>query len=245
MTEHPPLDSDRLDEVSRWYDSNYHGVEDAQARHHRRTAEYFIDRVLPTKVERYLDVACGTGELLAAARQRAAFRAGVDLSSRAIELARERRVADDLRVAPAERLPFSAGAFDVITCMGAIEHFVNPDAALAEMRRVAAPRAAFFFLVPNRDYLAWRLARRPGTRQRAAEETPRTLALWAALFTNAGFRILRLVPDRRPSKMWWVREAKGLRRVFKAANAAALRVLPVTFQYQFLFELRSGDAASA
>ena len=55
-------------------------------------------------------------------------------------------------VGPAEKLPFADGQFDFVSCLGALEHFLDPTRALREMVRVATPDAEFLLLVPNADF---------------------------------------------------------------------------------------------
>jgi len=46
-------------------------------------------------------------------------------------------------------LPFGAGAFDVVLCLDAAEHFPNPGRAAAEIQRVLKPGGVFFLSAPN------------------------------------------------------------------------------------------------
>ena len=88
-----------------------------------------------------LDVGCGTGNLLAAILQRRKVAAaGIDLSEKMIEKARERLDGGvDLRVGDSERLPWNDGTFDIVTCTDSFHHYPSPIAALKEMRRVLRP----------------------------------------------------------------------------------------------------------
>jgi ubiquinone/menaquinone biosynthesis C-methylase UbiE len=88
-----------------------------------------------------LDVACGTGYfLMRAAKRKGAKVAGIDLSPGMVRLASERLPGNaNLRVGDAEHLPWPDGIFDVVTCTASFHHFANPQAALAEMKRVLKP----------------------------------------------------------------------------------------------------------
>jgi SAM-dependent methyltransferase len=68
------------------------------------------------RADRALDVGCGPGVLLLELAQRlgASRVAGVDPSEPFVEAARAAVPGADVRVAPAERLPFEADAFDVV-----------------------------------------------------------------------------------------------------------------------------------
>ncbi|HZT45426.1 MAG TPA: methyltransferase domain-containing protein [Gaiellaceae bacterium] len=88
--------------------------------------------------QRVLDVGCGAGALTTVLAQivGADHLAGVDPSEPFVAAARKRVPGADLRVAPAESLPFQDGTFDRAVSQ-LVFHFVDdPPQAVAEMRRV-------------------------------------------------------------------------------------------------------------
>ena len=52
-----------------------------------------------------------------------------------------------------ERLPFPAGAFDVVTCANSFHHYPHQDCAVAEMYRVLKPGGRLFLVDGCRDGL--------------------------------------------------------------------------------------------
>lgn len=95
--------------------------------------------------DRVLDVACGGGSFLHGFTSKAASVVGLDLSQVQIRLA-ERRLRDrieggsaELAVGEATALPWEGDTFTAVTCMGSLEWFDDPGAALAEMHRVLQP----------------------------------------------------------------------------------------------------------
>jgi hypothetical protein len=95
--------------------------------------------------DRVLEVACGGGWFLHGFTSEAASVAGLDLSAVQIHLA-ERRLRDrldagsaELAVGDATNLPWEPDSFTAVTCMGSLEWFDDPGAALAEMHRVLQP----------------------------------------------------------------------------------------------------------
>ncbi|GAB4509706.1 MAG: hypothetical protein OHK0046_05200 [Anaerolineae bacterium] len=102
-----------------------------------------------------LDVATGTGRLPDAMFNHTYFHGRVfatDLSRRMLEQAAE-KLHDDLeRMAllwcPAEQLPFDDGAFDVVTCLEALEFMPDPAQVLGELVRVLRPGG--LLLITNR-----------------------------------------------------------------------------------------------
>ena len=87
---------------------------------------------------RVLDVACGPGEVAAAASARDARVTAVDLSPQMVALARRNHPKLDVRESDAEALPFASGVFDAVVCNFGLGHFPLPEAAAGEFARVLA-----------------------------------------------------------------------------------------------------------
>ncbi len=83
-----------------------------------------------------LDVACGSGELVAMATARGALVHGIDAAEAMIALARARVPGADLRVGTLERLPWDDAAFDVVSGFNAFQFAPDMVAALREAARV-------------------------------------------------------------------------------------------------------------
>lgn len=188
--------------------------------------------------QQVLDVACGTGAWLRAAAARGAVPAGIDLSGRAIAVCRAGLPGSELHVGPAEQLPFADGRFDVVTCLGSIEHFVDPVAALREMVRVAQPQATFVLVVPNAGFLTRRLGLYGGTQQAAVREVVRSVAAWTELFAAGGLRVEEKWKDLHVLSWSWIAQAGPWRIPLRAAQALALAVWPLEWQYQVYFRCR-------
>ncbi|WP_211247896.1 class I SAM-dependent methyltransferase [Cryptosporangium arvum] len=88
---------------------------------------------------RVLDVGCGSGEFLTELAGRGVRVAGVDPADGMVHLARRAAPEADVRLADAESLPWPDGEFDVVTAINALQFADDPDAAAAELLRVAAP----------------------------------------------------------------------------------------------------------
>jgi len=108
----------------------------------------------PLKV---LDVGCGTGIFGARIRQ-ALPRArvwGVDLVAGMLAKGADRwrhHAGDLLPVqGDSERLPFTPGAFDVVTCANSFHHYPRQDRAVAEMHRVLRPGGLLILVDGYRD----------------------------------------------------------------------------------------------
>ena len=88
--------------------------------------------------DRVLDLACGTGDLAALARERGARVVALDCAREMLRAARRRELGGLVR-ADAERLPLRDGCASAATCGFALRNFTEPDAVLRECARVLAP----------------------------------------------------------------------------------------------------------
>lgn len=139
-----------LEESLQWYDNWYrsHGT--------WSTSQAFAEAILrmlgPDRVSRgwMLDVGCGGGHFLSHLPDNVRA-VGVDFSAVALREARH-RFQGPLVQAAAEILPFREAVFDLIVCLGALEHFHDMRDASMEIGRVSRPDAQFLFLVPNQYY---------------------------------------------------------------------------------------------
>ena len=214
-----------------FYDHVYYGNVAATADiplHYQRLARKFQ----PWSRQRLLDVACGTGTWLRAATALGAVPAGLDISQKALDICHQSLPQAELRCSQAERLPFADQQFDVISCLGALEHFLDPMAALREMVRVAKPNALFLLLVPNCGFLPRRLGLYSGTQQADVREVVRSLAEWSELFASAGLRVRHRWRDLHVLSPTWICRAPWYDWPLRAAQALALSFWPLSWQYQ-------------
>jgi SAM-dependent methyltransferase len=58
-----------------------------------------------------------------------------------------------------ERLPFRDDAFDTVLCKGAMDHFPDPDQAVAEMTRVTKPGGEVIIAIANFESLGFKLGK--------------------------------------------------------------------------------------
>jgi SAM-dependent methyltransferase len=91
--------------------------------------------------QRVIDVGCGPGALTTELVQRLGANGveAVDPSEQFAEAARERHAGVDVRLAPAEDLPFADDEFDAALAQLVVHFMADPVAGLAEMRRVTRP----------------------------------------------------------------------------------------------------------
>ena len=222
-----------IDEVKAFYDGVYHAGADADsadtmAAHHRG----LFQRLGIASGSSVLDVACGTGGWLQVCADADCTVAGVDLSERAIEVCRTRMPKGRFHAQAAETLPFDDNEFDVVTCLGSLEHFVDPRGSLQEMVRVARPGATFVLLVPNSDFLTRRIGLFAGTYQVDAREVVRSLDEWDDLFTSAGLDTQERWKDLHVLNRHWVTLGPAYLWPLRLLQALMLAAWPLRWQYQ-------------
>ncbi|WP_169808935.1 bifunctional 2-polyprenyl-6-hydroxyphenol methylase/3-demethylubiquinol 3-O-methyltransferase UbiG [Microtetraspora fusca] len=159
-----PIDNDYYSDVGdSWWDARgplraLHDMNPARVAYFDAVAA----RLGPRGSLRVLDVGCGGGlvaEPLAALGYRVT---GVDLSSGAIETARDHArasgVAVTYRVGSAYALPVGDAAVDVVVVSDVLEHLHDLTAAVAEMSRVLRPGGVVAFDTINRTAAAYLVA---------------------------------------------------------------------------------------
>jgi len=134
-----------------------------------RWVEPFLAPLREAGVRRVLELGCGTGNDAARLAREGYFLTAIDLSTEAIERARNRFGSGiDFRVADmAKPLPFQDGSFDAVMSNVALHMF--PDrvtrAVFAEVARVVAQGGLFLFHVNAREDRPLRERRRPVARE--------------------------------------------------------------------------------
>src|SRR4051794_17439406 len=106
-----------------------------------------LAQLRPGATDCVLDVACGTGGLVAEVAPRVERAAGIDLSSGMLAIARSRLSGTgpgrptniDLHLGSSDALPFADGEFTALVCTTALHHFPEPQRSMEEMARVLAP----------------------------------------------------------------------------------------------------------
>ena len=215
------------------------------------TRDYYarcLDLAAPSVGERVLDVACGAGYFLQEAERRGLRTSGIDIADAALARARTFAPKTAFHRGDAEAMPYADGSFDIVTCLGSLEHFIRPAAALEEMRRVLAPRGRAVIAIPN-QFWAYDIARGwlEGAPLKHGQDSEDFFSLGEARdLMNGSFSIIREWPWNPP--IFHMRSTRPF--TGRWANAAFrlygwLRPrLPFVASYLFVFVLEKspGDA---
>ncbi len=158
---------------------------------------WLLGLLRPGVGDRLLDVACGEGMLVKFARSKDVMAYGIDLSYAAIRRAGQESPGGGFLVGDGAALPFPDAAFDYVTCIGSLEHYVDPSAGAREIQRVLRAGGKACILLPNTFSLlgnvmyAWRHGDVFDDGQPIQRYNTRWG--WQRLLEQNGLRVLRVV----------------------------------------------------
>ena len=123
----------------------------------------WIDRHAGISGQKVLDVGCGGGILSESMAQRGALVTGIDLSDKALGVARlhlleSGNTVDYQKISTEDLADQAADRFDIVTCMEMLEHVPNPASTIAACAALVKPGGHVFFSTINRNAKAYLLA---------------------------------------------------------------------------------------
>ena len=219
------------------YDRRYQNVGDL--RESDTFYRWVLQQLSPQPGKHLLDVACGEGHMVKWALQQGLKGAGIDISINAARLSREVVPVSFAAVADGERLPFLDESFDYVTNMGSLEHFLDPQRGVREMRRVLRPDGRVAVFLPNSYYLVdiiwhvWRTGYSVSHKQ--VVERFATVREWRDVLEASGLRVDRTCaynfrfPRARSDWTWYRRHPR------KWLNLLVAPFIPFNLSYSFLF----------
>jgi 2-polyprenyl-6-hydroxyphenyl methylase/3-demethylubiquinone-9 3-methyltransferase len=120
----------------------------------------WIDKLAPLAGKKVLDVGCGGGILAEAMAGAGATVSGIDLSEKALKVAKlhlfeSGRSVDYQHVSAEDFAAQHPGEFDVVTCMEMLEHVPDPASIVRSVQDLLKPGGHAFFSTLNRTPLAF------------------------------------------------------------------------------------------
>ncbi|MGE3277249.1 MAG: class I SAM-dependent methyltransferase [Vicinamibacterales bacterium] len=183
--------------------------------------------------QRLLEVGCGIGTDLVRFARGGARVTGIDLSTTAIDLARQNFAlhgveAEELRVGNGEALPYPDASFDVVYGHGVIQYTADAAALIRECHRVLKPGGTGIFMVYNR--VSWLNAMSKVMKVALEHEDAPVLKKYSigefrALL--APFASVRIVPERFPVKSRLHKGWKGV--LFNTFFVGTFNALPTAW----------------
>lgn len=138
-----PLEGCILGSLDKFYSS--------KQEHYFNSIRKEIATLLPAKIEKVLEVGCGSGATLNWLKQEkgCTWVAGVELTEDASARARDRL--DFFMTGDIEKikLPFDNGSLDLILCLDVLEHLVDPWLAVKNLIELLKPGGAMIVSLPN------------------------------------------------------------------------------------------------
>jgi 2-polyprenyl-3-methyl-5-hydroxy-6-metoxy-1,4-benzoquinol methylase len=129
---------------------------------------------------RILDVGCGEGALLWAARQMGFEPHGCDLAEPAVELARGLVGASNVHVGTISDLSYAPKTFDALLALEVLEHLPSPRAFLERTSTLLQPAGTLLLTMPNRHRVFAVLKRALGKPHSSTDYPPHHLTRWSA-----------------------------------------------------------------
>lgn len=231
-------------EIKDWYDRK-HRVKGEDTWRPCEAYPIFLNYLDVEPGKRLLDIGCGTGYLLKEATEMGLETTGIDISDEAVRIAGKASPGSRISVGRGEELRFADGSFDYVTCIGVLEHFLDIEKGVSEIVRVGKNDALFLIVVPNRNFLLWKITS-SGTEQQDINEKLMSLKEWKSVFVKEGLEMIGIYQDR-----WHIRKVNvfssinPLSIIKKAIHKLVWAFLPLNYTYQFIFVLRKRSMASS
>lgn len=136
-----------------YFDSIWEQLPEHRHEHHGSLAALAAD--FAAGAERVLDLGCGDGRHFEPLASGGARVSGADRSAVALERAAHHAAAAALpapelvEIGPDERLPLADNRFDRVWCCGMLEHVVDTQTVLSEIRRVLSPGGELMVVTPQ------------------------------------------------------------------------------------------------
>jgi ubiquinone/menaquinone biosynthesis C-methylase UbiE len=193
-----------------------------------------------------LEVGCGAGGFLTEAKRTGIENVvGTDLSSAALQRAKGSLRQGEFVVADGLHLPFRERTFEIVACLGTLEHFNDPKTGAKQMYRVLEIGGSCLVVLPN-PYFAYTILCKMLRRYRYQPiEHSLTTSKWKSCLRSIGFSVLKMaVSNPRSDHLLSAKSIPTLARLHPILKPL-LRLydkvrhsMPKIFSYHIIFVLR-------
>jgi SAM-dependent methyltransferase len=181
MSSRSLIQFDNTKDLGAWYDQKYQEMGGGWSMMEQTATEIFDFIGNEAPLDRgILDVGCGGGHFAHHAKKYAQEVLGIDCSKFIIEKAKQDFPEIFFRCADIETHEFTGG-FGLITSVGSVEHCINVNKALNNIRKHLVPGGVFYALVPNE---LWIHMDQPQEQTHTDDE-------WTDIFSQAQFRVIK------------------------------------------------------
>jgi len=159
---------------------------------------WLVSLIKPKPGSRLLDVSCGEGIFLRefARRIKNAQVYGLDISDKALIRSKANILKGCLVNADGQFIPFLDEQFDCVSCLGSLEHYLDPEKGIRELFRVGKKDAIFCIVLPNSagiDFLLQVIKSGAGpTGNFQIIERTATRKEWEDLLEKNGFKVMKV-----------------------------------------------------
>lgn len=202
---------------------------------------WIIKLLQPKPNSRILDVSCGEGILLREIEKlnKGIETYGLDISNEAVGIAKKNTPKSKILLADGQSIPFQDGYFDYVTCLGSLEHYLDPELGLKEITRVAKDESKFLILLPNSFSMdsfleVLKTGNNPKENFQIIERTA-TKNEWIALLTKNAFNVNSVYGSNLWPELFQegAHKIKSLKKYFKRL---AIKIFcPVNLARDFVF----------
>ena len=217
-----------FDEVAPTYDFLNHLLSLGIDNYWRIMARNRAAKALGTNTApRILDVATGTGDLAAAmAKLPGAKVTALDLSPEMLAIARKKYPDFDFHEGYAEKLPFDAASFDIVSAGFGVRNFEDLAQGMREVHRVLKPGGCALIIEPM-------IPRNAAMRNLYLVYFKKVLPKIAGLFSKSTFAY-----DYLPHSVEQFPQADAFTRILKEAGFLHAEYVPMTFETSILYIAR-------
>lgn len=168
------------EELAKWYDDHYRSMGGCWLTPPEDCNKHLDDLGVPFDKSKWLlDVGCGGGHFLEQVSKRVTC-VGMEISVAAKTESHKRCKSVPIWIGSIENTyPGVCRSYDYITSIGSLEHVIDLDAALANIRQLLKPDGKWYFYVPNE---LWKHFDQPNERTHTDEE-------WVRIFMASGLEM--------------------------------------------------------